>query len=271
MLRQPVIFGVIALAVSASLLDRTILHWSFEGPDATSRLLDSSGNGLHAVLNGTYTQNISWVPGVVGSYALQLRPTWSSLLNDDTQGTGCPFLNSPALRYYGIRGMSPFTLALWIKPDFPVSFLSDAGAWVAALGSYTTYLQTESIVWAVQPGRTLRVGEFSSTRSYPSMQPAVGEWVHVATTYDGTDGSAALSTYINGRLTDVSVVQANFYFAARLYVGRFLSTSASQLCYSGLVDDIRLYDRALSASEAYDLWRGYCDSSSGWSSSPSPK
>eukprot|EP00727_Mastigamoeba_balamuthi_P011180 m51a1_g6685 putative serine threonine kinase (1863) ;mRNA; f:9-31210 len=236
-----------------------ILHWAFDGSNSTTGLADSSGNGLAATVAGTFSGNISWVPGIIGSRALQLRPSWTAKNGEMSQGIGCPYLVSPILRRKGIQGMAPFTLSLWAKPVLPVSFVSGMGAWLAVIGMYTySYFANTPFMWEVMTTQQLKVGAYSGSYSFPSFREVAGEWMHLVTTYDGNMGGAQVSTYINGAIVDVHVSLLTPGDAAKLWIGY---GTDSQLCYSGLIDDLRLYNRQLSPQEIYDLWRGQCNQS----------
>lgn len=72
-------------------------------------------------------------------------------------------------------------------------------------------------------------------------------WTHVAVTFDAADGT--LSLYVDGELVDsadedqrsLAALRVAGYNAGRAMIGR--------------LDDVRLYGRALSATEVHSLWR----------------
>ena len=76
-------------------------------------------------------------------------------------------------------------------------------------------------------------------------------WYHLAATYDGS----ALKTYVNGELmaTNVSPKGPADSEAATLVFGKH--ATAAQF-FAGAVDDVRLYDRALTADEVKQTMRG---------------
>jgi hypothetical protein len=73
--------------------------------------------------------------------------------------------------------------------------------------------------------------------------PAVGQWQHVAATYDG----ATARIYIDGVQTASTTFTANVGDSDTWRIGAYGSPSAG--FFDGLVDNVRIYDRALSASE----------------------
>eukprot|EP00727_Mastigamoeba_balamuthi_P005748 m51a1_g1793 putative serine threonine protein (2661) ;mRNA; f:394684-406126 len=177
-----------------------LVHWSFDGPNASARLLDSSGNGLSPTLAGINSQNVSWAPGVVGSHAIQFMPAWYKSSFQDRQGATCPYLVSPGLRHWGVRGRAAFSAAFWIKPVLPVSFdPSVQNAWVGALSTITNNeYGWDAAAWSLQTTQTMQVGTYRTMYAYPTFRALAGEWMHVVTTYGGNSGNAWLTVYLNG-------------------------------------------------------------------------
>lgn len=80
--------------------------------------------------------------------------------------------------------------------------------------------------------------------------PQQNEWIHVAGTYDG----ATMRLYINGVLEASKSWTGTFTYdpTFTLLVGRWASTSNAGRPFEGDLDEIRVYDRSLSAGQ---LWR----------------
>eukprot|EP00727_Mastigamoeba_balamuthi_P005461 m51a1_g1534 putative flag-tagged protein kinase domain of mitogen-activated protein kinase kinase kinase (1022) ;mRNA; f:524909-534704 len=242
-----------------------VLHWSFDGPNDTSRLWDSSGNGLAATIGGgAAASNVSWAPGVVaGTQALRLAPTWSTSLGEQTQGSACPYLVSPVLKGVGIRGMAPFTLAAWLRPDLPVTLAGNFGSWVALMGSYRVGVDSRprgTLEVLLLPRQVLMAGaagmNLPDVLTVQSFRDVAGEWMHVALAYDGAAGGALLSMYFNGLLARSIALKFDFHFDSVLTLG--YPGVIGHLCYSGLIDDLRIYNRELAPAEIYGLWSGVC-------------
>jgi hypothetical protein len=86
-------------------------------------------------------------------------------------------------------------------------------------------------------------------------QLPVGEWVHVAYTYDGTRGSAQI--YLNGQL-DAEATQAVGSFETRESMIRISMPKSEGVdefrAWQGLIDEVRIYERALSNEEIQELY-----------------
>eukprot|EP00727_Mastigamoeba_balamuthi_P005677 m51a1_g1729 putative serine threonine kinase (1689) ;mRNA; f:135134-146420 len=253
---------MLAAMTLGNLENGLIVHWSFDGPNISARLLDSSGNGLSPTLAGTNNQNVSWVPGIVGSHAIQFMPAWYKSSFQDRQGATCPYLISPGLRRSGVRGRAAFSAAFWIKPVLPVSCDSSVqNAWVGALSTITNNeYGWDATAWSLQTTQTMQVGTYRTMYAYPTFRALAGEWMLVATTYGGVSGNAWLTVYLNGGFAGVFLARVDPGKDPRLVVGMRVRT---ELCFKGLVDDVRLYSRELSNDEVYDLWRTACPGSAG--------
>ncbi len=91
------------------------------------------------------------------------------------------------------------------------------------------------------------------TRTVTAALPAANTWSHVAATYDG----ATLRLYVNG--TPLAATTATGSIATStddLFIGSYSTTAASTEKFSGLMDDVRLYNRALGAAEINVLATG---------------
>ncbi len=86
------------------------------------------------------------------------------------------------------------------------------------------------------------------------MEPFFGEWIHVAAVYDHTAGQRTV--YVNGRI-DVSVEDAGSVAVAthNVYIGARANTAntAAEGFFSGMLDEVHIYQRALSQAEALGL------------------
>lgn len=145
-----------------------------------------------------------------------------------------------------------FTVSTWIRP---LTFASgkDPSSWLVCKngdemtdGHYSLLISRQNL------GAYMNIGggrdNLYSVWSHDNPIHA-GEWSHVAMTYDGTD----LKVYCNGRLAGVSTVNAQRTTGAGLLrIGKRSDGYAQS--FSGFMDDVRLYNRALSAGEINDYY-----------------
>ena len=151
-------------------------------------------------------------------------------------------LDLPALGTFYKRG---FTLAAWVNEA--VSGQGDA----AIVGTWTLEGSGGPMLWIDGSG-VLRLTLNQRVANYLDsgyVLPA-GEWHHVAATYDGTtarlyvDGKLAASLPFSGNVGDSNTWRIGAYGANP--VGYF----------AGLIDEVQIYDRALSSDEVATLEGG---------------
>jgi len=207
-------------------------YWKFdEGSGSTAA--DSSGMSN----NGTIINGATWVDGKVGN-ALRFDgvddyvyvPT-SSSLNDYSGG---------------------LTLMAWIKTDTVSTYQQH----IIAKGNGFGY-PGEDYAITLQPGDDLLffIGGTAAWVVYGVYPDAVtpNKWYHVAATWNGTEWAI----YVNGTLKASGGNQSNSplnFSSSPLCVGRepgWPSTS-----FDGLIDEVRIYNRALSSSEIFDAYAG---------------
>ena len=73
----------------------------------------------------------------------------------------------------------------------------------------------------------------------------IGEWIHVAATLSGTSASI----YLNGILDNTGIVGVPTSFSADQFIGQSTTPGNPAYHYDGLLDDIRIYNHALSQAE----------------------
>jgi len=190
---------------------------------------DSSGNGTNGILTGTTS------------------PTWVS----GKRGTGLSFdgVSSRALISGSTMiptGATQFTVAAWAKKN------TAGGGMVAYKNgpfflNMGTVLGNSNFVVHTSGGWAGAVGATTLN---------VGQWYHLALTYDSSN--SLISLYVNGKL-DGTGAQTGGIGSAINCIGVGYSSDGncdtnSLGYFSGSVDDLRLYNRALAASEIQSLY-----------------
>lgn len=79
---------------------------------------------------------------------------------------------------------------------------------------------------------------------------ALNEWHHVAETFDGTQSIA----YIDGVADHTNLTAASSIFASTASVYLGADVDAATAYFPGILDDVRVYNRALPALEVYNLF-----------------
>jgi hypothetical protein len=188
-------------------------------------LADSSGNGH----DGTAPGGATFEPGKVGK-ALRLPPF-----------NGVP-------TYVEVKNSSLLSLSnaisicAWVNPG-------------EALGNAFFPIVTKGIekedytLWLTKAGPDLLLnlggeGFWPHTENEPDTEVKEGIWTHVAATYDG----AKVRYYLNGNLKRESEFNKTIETSGEdLFIG--ISLPGNRERYSGLLDEVRIYSRALAGEE----------------------
>jgi len=200
-----------------------VAAWGFnEGSGTTSA--DASGNGNTATLvNGP-----SWVAGKHGTG-----------LSFDRVNDYLTVPNSASLNFAG----SAMTLSMWLNP---ASISGDSVIlgkfWGTTMTSpfyqYGLELQSNGSTPILEIGTTGGVTETSmgSTVAY-------NQWSHLAVVFGGSQAKF----YVNGNLVITNPLGASI--TARGMPLKIGADANTQQFYKGILDDVRIYNRALTASE----------------------
>jgi hypothetical protein len=144
------------------------------------------------------------------------------------------------------------TMEAWIKLDsIPAGNAGIIGKYVGS-GSQRSYLLYVSGQGAGNGELGMVIssdGTFTNAKSLVDNIPlTTGEWLHVVGTYQPNQ---AMRIYVNGTLVEQvtsGIPSAIFNSNSDLWVGLQYDTSAANH-FSGLIDEVAIYNRALSASE----------------------
>jgi hypothetical protein len=200
-------------------------HWKLD--EATGRIAsDSSPNANH----GTVIGDPNWLPGggMLGG-AL------------DLDGNGDYVKTSPTTTGLDVAPGS-FSVSAWIRPR------QTTGVWRAILEYDRTGSNWFGMWLNSSGGVHLRVGQSvaNSTTSVPA-----NEWTLATATYDST--SRQMTVYVDGN-PDGTAAQVNGYTAAaaaKLTIG--VRGIEENEFFDGLLDDVRVYDQALTADQVGSL------------------
>ena len=99
----------------------------------------------------------------------------------------------------------------------------------------------------------VKLQDFSlAPRAQSATIPIPGNWYHVAGTWDGKDSRI----YINGRLEDRQTGQGTLTpVSTQASIGRGEQNFVTANPFSGRIDDVRIYDQALSSEQIAEIYR----------------
>jgi hypothetical protein len=201
-----------------------VAYWALDESSSSGTAADSSGNGHTGTVNGEAV------------FA-------NALINDgiELHGTGNATSNisvpSTASMQFGVA--QSFTLSAWIEPENIHGVEQAVLAKSADQGNaYGIWINANNQYVFRGPGGDV-VGSAATT----------GVWAHVAVVQDGTAGTRKI--YVNGVLQATGAAQAADG-AGALWMGQQNVYSALD-SFPGVIDEVRLYNRALAATEITTL------------------
>jgi hypothetical protein len=213
------------LISGSSLNSGLVGMWSFNSKDLSDKVYDRSGNGNDGYVNGRATSTLKSI-GKVGQ-ALNFDGTSDYI-----------YLGTPA----SLFPTSGITLSAWINPDqtaISTQIISNDDA------------ATISNQMRTQGAAGLRCSISNTTSTFGSTIPS-GEWTHVGCVYDG----ANIINYINGVSVGSTPLTGSISYpnsnTEPWRIGR--RGDAAPGYFNGRIDEVRIYDRALTASEMKQLY-----------------
>jgi prepilin-type N-terminal cleavage/methylation domain-containing protein len=203
-------------------------YWNFEEGSGSSTI-DQSGNGNTGSWSGTPAGNNStyYTGGKVGSYAGDFNGS-----NDYVTASGSSMNN------WGPTGQS---VSVWFKMN-------------AAMGQFTRLIEkATNTEWAifVTAGTNSLTVQTVSGGNILFVTPSGyydGNWHFLVMTYSS---GAVVTLYIDGLKTNQAISTIPSTQTGILNIGRF---GGGGYNWNGLIDDVRIYNRALSAAEVQALY-----------------
>lgn len=215
------------------LSDGLVGYWTFDGNKIAGVTAYDSGSGGN---NGTLTTGPIPALGKVGQ-ALSFDGT-----ND------CVVITNAS----SIQNLGPMTISIWLKYNVTTGFGlpigkrdgGTAGAWYIELSA-----TNKTITFLKRTG----ISRVTSTNTL-----LLKEWVHVVVTWDGSNTGTNIKIYQNG--TELSYGSASNGTVAddsanNLSIGSGLSSGACSVTpFTGLIDEVRLYNRVITSDEIKALY-----------------
>lgn len=198
-------------------------YWPMdEGVGSTT--IDASGNGNNGTWSGTPA-------GTSGHYSPGKVGQWAGAFDGNTNT-----VTTLSLTQLG-GTTAPFTISLWMNPASSSIEMS----LVHVSGSNTKLFYTPAT-------RAYGLSMNNAIALTTGYYPPLGSWTFVTLTYDGSNALM----YINGALKASSLGFPNDGVTnSAVYIGQ---RSGGGQAFTGLLDDVRIYNRALSAVEIQALY-----------------
>ena len=217
-------------------------HWTFDGGDIFgTSARDKSGQGNH----GTITNSPLKKPGKVGQ-ALDFDGSDDTVnVNDATS----------------LRLSAPFTFTAWIKRNATGGVSHGFLSKHQATGDWLSYFILARATNELRFGMDDNV-QGSTPRWDSATTLAANRWYHVVAVIRATSGASTdVDLYINGAKESTTFTAGGY---ASGFVNRYstdpvllgaVATDVTSSYNNGSLDDVRIYNRALSASEIARLYQ----------------
>ncbi len=150
----------------------------------------------------------------------------------------------------GISGQQPgdeMTISAWVRLDnlSGVKVIYNCNSWWAD-GLFHFQIYNDHIEFAVWGYEALSVQSFND----------VGSWYHVTAVYSNSNSDSAIKLYVNGEeaaaMAADQTLQVDLSNAA--CIGAWDNGTAVERIFSGGIDELRVYDRMLSAADIAELY-----------------
>jgi len=228
--------------------------WNMDESSGTSAA-DSSGNGN----TGTLTNSPTWTTSGKYNGALTLANASNNYVD----------VANPA--NFNFERTNAFSIAAWVYrtgtttegnivshmifnsghwPGYSFAFLGDGSSPICNTATCTTNcLEVDLNYFAASNAACIEVNGSAATPN---------AWHHVAMTYDGSSTAAGIHIYVDGVLQTVSnslsALTSSIQVATDIKIGTDVPGNGDS--FSGTIDDVRIYNRALSAAEIARLYNG---------------
>ena len=225
----PIFIAMTLLFVTSAYADITnglVGHWAFdEGSGSTAA--DSSPSGKDAAIV-TGTSAPQWVSGKMGG-----------ALYFDGIDDRVNVLSVPAA-IYGFTS-EDFSVSAWINPNDSTKALDIVSHGSNSQDGWELFKNGQKI--------SFRTYQSNATQQTSSVNVTLNTWTHVVLVRHGSSASI----YLNGQPSNVASAD---HLNPAASPSRFLMIGASSAgwYWSGLIDDVRIYNRALQPSEITSLY-----------------
>lgn len=210
-------FTLLGLTFSTySEIDGLVAYLPFD-----SAYTDVSGSGNHAI-----PHDVAFSAGFKGNATtgIEFNGTTSYIT----------ITNSRSIDFSAVT--KPRSVSFWVKPKDTQSEMNI----LKKTRQFDFYLRDNKIFFEIYP---------SNTASTNTIMP--GAWYHIVGVYNGTTGFL----YVNGKLASQIAFTPGNSMVDSLYIGCGQVTSQN-MKYSGCIDELKIFNRALTGNEVVSLYEG---------------
>ncbi len=235
------VFSFTMLGVASIAYADLVGYWTFDEGSGTT-VIDVSGNGNDGTIVDNDVWDTKWITGVAGG-AMEFYGVGAALGNGDY----VQIEHSDSLNITG-----PTSIALWIRPDAddPEGQGTETAPMCKAdMGASPSWSFQVRYGWG-GPAPTMAFTFNTSPRAWAFVGKSLErfEWCHISCSYDGT----TLTTYLNGEATESTPMGPITSSPTPVLIG-----SDGWGCdWIGAIDDVRIYDHALSEPEILGAMEG---------------
>ncbi len=219
---------LIGACVTGAAEDALLLHYTFD-EDAGQMATDASGNDLHGQVSAARVDS----------------PSGAALAFDGT-ATGTVRLQIPPQQRFGTGSWS---FSAWLKPE---QFSIESSQNQRRVFAFGVYPDAYLVIDLFSTGRLGyyfcyrdQAGAIVSTGGSAASGLSLGEWAHVVLACDRD--SARVTVYVNGYSQGSAAIRPDF--AGDFSLGGLLTLGNGWQNYWGLMDEVRIYRRALTRDE----------------------
>ena len=222
---------VLVLGLVSSVSAELVAHWKLDD-EGTGTVIDSSGNGHH----GTLVGDAHFVPGLFDE-ALELDGDGDYVVIDDYKGIVGDGTNTPA-----------FSVTAWIRKEGPVGGDGEIIGWGSTGGG-------NRMEFRFNGGNNRVRIECGGGNAQNDTELTTGQWHHVALTVrENSTYESGVTFYLDGQdNTRANVDPDPIHPTENFDVKIGLRYNEDNRLYTGLIDDLRIYDKVLTITEVRDI------------------
>jgi hypothetical protein len=247
--------AITALTTASLLLDARadittglVGYWKFDDGSGSPTAADSSGNNYNGTLTDFSDSTLAsmWVAGRLGDALLF-----------NSNGDTSDYVSVPDASGLDFGSTKAFTVAAWVNLSVAGGSQSN-GACILCKG----VTGTEQYSLDITGGQFRMLTRNSSGKSQQivssTITPSAGTWYHVAAIWSASPQQQYI--YIDGTYNNTysgSGFLTSAYSSSQvLSIGcaESSATSGYNLPFKGIIDDVHIYNRALAASDIYQLY-----------------